>query len=54
MIDTSETDDNITIRQTRRRTGFSTIRYWMETGKVKPVSYTASGYALFSIEQKVE
>ncbi len=32
----------------------STIRYWMETGKVKPVSYTAAGYALFSAEQKVE
>lgn len=30
----------------------STIRYWMETGKIKPVSYTASGYALFNPEQK--
>ncbi len=26
----------------------STIRYWVETGKVKPASYTNSGYMLFS------
>lgn len=32
----------------------STIRYWMETGKLKPVSYTAAGYALFSKEQKIK
>lgn len=32
----------------------STIRYWMEIGKIKPISYTAAGYALFSPEQKKE
>lgn len=30
----------------------STIRYWIEIGKVKPISYTPAGYALFSAEQK--
>lgn len=29
----------------------STVRYWVETGKIKPVSYTNSGYMLFSINQ---
>ncbi len=30
----------------------STIRYWVETGKIKPMSYTKSGDMLFSPEQK--
>ena len=25
----------------------STIRYWVEIGKIKPTSYTDSGYMLF-------
>lgn len=29
----------------------STIRYWMKIGKIKPVTYSDSGYALFSKEQ---
>lgn len=32
----------------------STIRYWMEKGKIKPVAYSDSGYAMFSAEQKDE
>lgn len=60
MLDTDKTDiapaKLMTISRFAKHVGVpvSTIRYWMETGKVKPVSYTASGYALFSIEQKVE
>ncbi len=30
----------------------STIRYWVQIGKIKPVCYTNSGYMLFSKEQK--
>lgn len=29
----------------------STIRYWMESGKLKPISYTQAGYALFDSTQ---
>ncbi len=29
----------------------STIRYWVQTGKIKPVGYTNSGYMLFSKDQ---
>ena len=25
----------------------SNIRYWMKEGKIKPITYTASGYAMF-------
>lgn len=32
----------------------STIRYWMEKGKIKPAAYSDSGYALFSARQKDE
>ena len=30
----------------------STIRYWVEIGKIKPTSYTNSGYMLFDINSK--
>ena len=30
----------------------STIRYWMKEGKIKPIAYTSSGYALFEESQK--
>ena len=30
----------------------STIRYWVEIGKIKPTSYTDSGYMLFDINNK--
>ena len=30
----------------------STIRYWVEIGKIKPSSYTNSGYMLFDINDK--
>ena len=29
----------------------STIRYWMKQGKIKPIFYTASGYAMFDEKQ---
>lgn len=32
----------------------STIRYWVEIGKIEPVSYRDSGYMLFDPEQKDE
>lgn len=60
MLDTGKADvapaKLMTISRFAKHIGVpvSTVRYWMETGKVKPVSYTASGYALFSKEQKVE
>ena len=28
----------------------STIRYWVEVGKIKPTSYTDSGYMLFKAD----
>ena len=30
----------------------STIRYWVEIGKIKSSSYTNSGYMLFDINNK--
>lgn len=60
MLDTQKADiapaKLMTISRFAKLVGVpvSTIRYWMETGKIKPVSYTASGYALFSAEQKNE
>ena len=60
MLDTQKADiapaKLMTISRFAKLVGVpvSTIRYWMETGKIKPVSYTASGYALFSAEQKIE
>ena len=53
MLDNSEnelkTTDLITIGKYAKLKGVptSTIRYWVEIGKVKPVSYTDSGYMLF-------
>ena len=32
----------------------STIRYWMKEGKIKPITYTASGYAMFDENQVAE
>ena len=32
----------------------STIRYWMKEGKIKPITYTASGYAMFDEKQVTE
>lgn len=32
----------------------STIRYWMKEGKIKPITYTASGYAMFDENQVTE
>lgn len=32
----------------------STIRYWMKEGKIKPITYTASGYAMFDEKQVAE
>ena len=32
----------------------STIRYWMKEGKLRPIAFTLSGYALFAQEQKAE
>jgi len=32
----------------------STIRYWMKEGKIKPIAYTASGYAMFDEKQVTE
>ena len=32
----------------------STIRYWMKEGKLRPIAFTPSGYALFAQEQKAE
>ena len=29
----------------------STIRYWVEIGKIKPTSYTNAGYMLFDTEE---
>lgn len=32
----------------------STIRYWMKEDKIKPITYTASGYAMFDEKQVAE
>lgn len=46
--------DMLTIAKFAKLVGVpvSTIRYWMKEGKIKPVAYTASGYALFEESQK--
>ena len=31
----------------------STVRYWVQIGKIKPISYTNSGYMLFDEEQNI-
>jgi len=60
MLDTDKADISpaklMTISRFAKLAGVpvSTIRYWMEIGKIKPKSYTAAGYALFSPEQKEE
>ena len=32
----------------------SSVRYWMKEGKIRPVTFTPSGYALFAKEQKTD
>lgn len=32
----------------------STIRYWMKEGKIKPITYTVSGYVMFDENQIAE
>ena len=46
--------DMLTIAKFAKLVGVpvSTIRYWMKEGKIKPVAYTPSGYALFEEDQK--
>ncbi len=50
------TPDLMTIAKFANLVGLpvSTIRYWMKEGKLRPRAFTASGYALFSPEQKAE
>lgn len=57
LVDTQKPDVHdklMTISKFAKLVGVpvSTIRYWIEIGKVKPISYTPAGYALFSAEQK--
>ena len=51
---TTQSKDMLTIAKFAKLVGLpvSTIRYWMKEGKIKPVAYTASGYALFESAQK--
>ena len=46
--------DMLTIAKFAKLVGVpvSTIRYWMKEGKIKPIVYTPSGYALFEEIQK--
>ena len=46
--------DMLTIAKFAKLVGVpvSTIRYWMKEGKIKPIAYTASSYALFEESQK--
>ena len=50
------TPDMLTIGKFAQLVGVpvSTIRYWMKEGKLRPQAFSASGYALFSPEQKSE
>ncbi len=50
------TPDMLTIGKFAQLVGIpvSTIRYWMKEGKLRPQAFRASGYALFSPEQKAE
>jgi len=56
MFETKNTENSklLTISKYAKYKGFptSTIRYWVEIGKIKPTSYTNSGYMLFDINNK--
>ncbi len=59
LVDTQKPDAGgklMTISKFAKLAGVpvSTIRYWVAIGKIKPISYTPAGYALFSAEQKDE
>lgn len=32
----------------------SSLRYWMKEGKIRPIAFTPSGYALFDKKQKTD
>lgn len=53
--DTTNTNKLLTIAKFAKLHNLpvSTIRYWVQIGKIKPVSYTNSGYMLFDKEQKI-
>lgn len=50
------TEDLLTISKFALRANVptSTVRYWMKEGKLRPVSFTTSGYALFDEKQIAE
>ncbi|MCQ2740206.1 MAG: Fic family protein [bacterium] len=58
ILDTSKAEvsqkDLLTIAKFAKYVGLpvSTIRYWVQQNKFKPYSYTASGYMLFSKQQR--
>ncbi len=58
LLDTSKEDvsqnDLLTIAKFAKFVNLpvSTIRYWVQQNKLKPYSYTASGYMIFSKQQK--
>ncbi len=57
LLDTTKEDINpnklMTIAKFAKLVGVptSTIRYWIDSKKIKPIAYTASGYMLFAPEQ---
>ena len=55
MLDIDNTPSNklLTISKYAKSKGVpvSTIRYWVETGKLKPTGYTDAGYMLFELDK---
>ena len=56
LLDINKTEPNktlLTISKFAKLCGVpvSSIRYWMNEGKIRPVTFTASGYALFDKDQ---
>lgn len=60
LLDTSKEDVNpqklLTIAKFAKHVGVSTskIRYWVESKKIQPITYTQAGYMLFDPKQKNE
>lgn len=52
-LDTTDPKKLVTISKFAKFKGVptSTVRYWVEIGKIKPTTYTDSGYMLFSIDE---
>lgn len=59
LLDVNKVDtikDLLTISKFAKLAGVptSTVRYWLKVGKLRPVSFTSSGYALFDEKQVAE